>query len=113
MCAAAGDGQVKTSKSNNIINWGKIQQLQKSNNLHLAKNDHKRDSSAIKILKTENEKYEPQKPILPSCIDVTVNGQPWKMRGGHKPNTMKGRPFQIWTASLIKGTPQMHIAQLQ
>ena len=82
-----------SSKSNNIINWGKIQQLQKSNNLHLAKNDHKKDqknSSSIKILKTEyDEKYVKTKPILPSCIDVSrVNGQPWKMRGDRKLTTM-------------------------
>ena len=95
--AAVEVRQVTTSsisKSNNIINWGKIQRLQKTNNLHLAKNDHhkkdKKNSSSTKIYKTEyDEKYVIPKPILPSCIDVSrVNGQPWKMRGDRKLNTM-------------------------
>ena len=79
--------QVITSKSN--INWEKIQQLQKSNNLHLAKNDQHKKYSSLKILKPEKEKCQPAKPILPPCIDVTVNGQPWKMRDSLKPNITK------------------------
>ena len=87
--------RLKQDKRANIFQLlPEIQQLQKTNNLHLAKNDHhkkdKKNSSSTKIYKTEyDEKNVIPKPILPSCIDVSrVNGQPWKMRGDRKLNTM-------------------------